>query len=381
MFMQILHCKWLQMLLGPITTFTLIVMVGVGGFAACAHLPTTQAAPMNHQAPCHSIQLPVALTPGGTKQSTIFATFCQPQQDTSSTVIITYHGNSYAQYYWDFPYQPERYSFVKAMQEQGYAVLNMDRLAVDHAYTAPNPAQTPGAEVSMATDNFALHQVVQALRDGKLGATFAKVILAGHSLGGYLAWQAGKDYPGDFDGFIITGSTHPLSASATTRVIPLLVPAAQNPKFAQAGLDAEYFAYKAGTRSFYYYLPNADRKVIDIDNQLMQVTVKQELIDGIGLESTGVSRSIHVPVLVVLGHYDLFACEPDAITTCNDHTVYQAESPFYSPQACLQVKVIPNSGHDLNLQKNARVWYAAAGNWIDAFVVHHHHACGTRSAV
>jgi pimeloyl-ACP methyl ester carboxylesterase len=177
----------------------------------------------------------------------------------------------------------------------------------------------------------------------------------------------------------LTGSIHPNSTVNTNKVIPLLVPAAQNPKFAHAGLDAGYYAYKAGTRSIYYYLPNADPRVIAKDNQLMQTTVKAELIEGLTLQGTTVSRSIHVPVLIVLGQHDLFGCAPDAIPTCTNASVHKAEAPYYSRQACLQTDVVPNAGHDLNLQKNAPVSYRDEATWIEAFVDHHHPSCGFRS--
>jgi pimeloyl-ACP methyl ester carboxylesterase len=327
----------------------------------------------------HCTPAPSHVNLGGVSYQ-VFASLCQPEKETK-TVIVTYHGNSYAQYYWDFPFQPERYSFVLNMNERGFAVYNLDRLAVDHAYTAPNPKQPPSSIVTIANDNLALHHIVLSLRNGAFGEKFSHVILAGHSLGGYMAWQFAKDYPHDVDAFLVTGSLHPNSQIATNEVIPLLNPAAQNPKFANAGLDAGYYAYNPGTRSIYYHLgSNVDQRVIDLDNQLMQVTVLQELIDGIGLEATTVSKSIHVPVLVVVGQYDKFGCEPDAIPVCNQQTVLQAEAPYYSPQACLQVNVVPDAGHDINLQRNAELWYTAAAKWINSTVLKHTNpSCGTRS--
>src|SRR5579859_5409827 len=167
---------------------------------------------------CEAASLPVALVSGASRKWTVAASLCQPRPATD-TVLVTYHGNSYAGYYWDFPYQPERYSFVNALVDAGYAVYHLDRLPVDHSYTHPNPAQPPSSAVTIQADNYALHQVVQALRAGTFGNRFSRVVLVGHSLGGYMAWQAGKDFPNDFDGFVITGSVHPNSQAATKKVI------------------------------------------------------------------------------------------------------------------------------------------------------------------
>jgi len=76
-----------------------------------------------------------------------------------------------------------------------------------------------------------------------------------------------------------------------------------------------------------------------------------------------ISAQITVPVLLVVGQQDSIVCGLLATDCSSAASVRQAEAPFYSPQAQLQVAVIPNVGHDLNLHEAAPVWFAAAASW------------------
>jgi len=64
-------------------------------------------------------------------------------------------------------------------------------------------------EISVASDAFVAHQVVQALRSGRIGGTaFQRVVLIGHSLGSFTSWQEAGEYH-DVDGVILTGIAIP----------------------------------------------------------------------------------------------------------------------------------------------------------------------------
>jgi hypothetical protein len=41
---------------------------------------------------------------------------------------------------------------------------------------------------------------------------------------------------------------------------------------------------------------------------------------------------------------------------------------YYSSQACVHIDVVPDSGHDLNLQINAPNWFATALEWAGQYV-------------
>jgi pimeloyl-ACP methyl ester carboxylesterase len=87
-------------------------------------------------------------------------------------------------------------------------------------------------------------------------------------------------------------------------------------------------------------------------------------------------QGIRVPILSVVGQYDAVFC---TAPSCPEA---QAEPAFYdchsqsagarnlvaticAPRAELELVVVPNAGHNLNLQRNAPAWFAIARHWSD----------------
>jgi pimeloyl-ACP methyl ester carboxylesterase len=87
-------------------------------------------------------------------------------------------------------------------------------------------------------------------------------------------------------------------------------------------------------------------------------------------------QGIRVPILSVVGQYDALFC---TAPSCPEA---QAEPAFYdcrsqsagarnvvaticAPRAELELVVFPDAGHNLNLQRNARTWFALARHWSD----------------
>ena len=87
-------------------------------------------------------------------------------------------------------------------------------------------------------------------------------------------------------------------------------------------------------------------------------------------------RSIRVPILSVIGQHDVFYCVAPSCPAA------QAEPAFYdchsqsagargvvaticAPRAELELVVFPNAGHNLNLHRNARAWFAIVRHWSD----------------
>jgi pimeloyl-ACP methyl ester carboxylesterase len=89
------------------------------------------------------------------------------------TVQLLVHGYSYARYYWDFPYQPETYSYVRRATAAGYATLAVDRLG-DGWSSRPK-----GRRLTWRTAARTISHVVTALRNGSLGTAFDRVVLVG----------------------------------------------------------------------------------------------------------------------------------------------------------------------------------------------------------
>jgi pimeloyl-ACP methyl ester carboxylesterase len=69
-----------------------------------------------------------------------------------------------------------------------------------------------------------------------------------------------------------------------------------------------------------------------------------------------------VPTLLVVGNYDSIAC---ADNNCAATNTLANEAANYHPDACVEIQLIPDAGHSLNLHRNAQDWFAIAREWSD----------------
>jgi len=108
--------------------------------------------------------------------------------------------------------------------------------------------------------------------------------------------------------------------------------------------------------------------VIGTDEQTKETITDSEFTTFFSIANSQLSKGIHVPVLVVVGQYDNIFCL-GTFSCTNTDAVKQYEAAYYTLQAQLQLLVIPQAGHDLNLQKTASTaWYPQAITWIQAFI-------------
>jgi hypothetical protein len=150
----------------------------------------------------------------------------------------------------------------------------------------------PSFLVSLDTNANITDQIIKKLRAGEIGSTaFNYVILVGHSYGTATAWLTAADY-GSADAVIGTGWATSIQSDPLVKFFSGFYPAILDPKFTPAGYDLGYNTPLPGERTneALYYLPNADPKVIELD---------------------------------------------------------------FQSSACFKAAVIPDAGHDLNLQMNA----------------------------
>lgn len=308
--------------------------------------------------PCDALTVPVALAPGLPTEYVIYGELCRPQAGPGRVVQVLVHGATYGHVYWDFPLQPQLYSYVRAATAGGYSTFNIDRIGVGRS------SHPPSTLVTVTANAYVVHQLVQGLRSGNIGGlAYSRVELVGHSLGSAVSWVEAGTYH-DVDGVIISGLLHKSSPSGTQLAFASIYPANQDPRFAGRGLDSGYLTTQPGTRGrIFYYSPTADPQVIATDEATKETVTSTELSDLFAVSASGISAQIDVPVLVVVGQYDRLYCGADATDCSSAASVLQAEAPFYSPQAQLQAVVIPSTGHDLNLHYTAQAWYAQALAW------------------
>jgi pimeloyl-ACP methyl ester carboxylesterase len=243
----------------------------------------------------------------------------------------------------------------------GYTTFAIDRIGTGQS---TRPAST---DVNLATSTYVLHEIVQRLKTGtSIGGTkFAKVIVIGHSFGSLTSLTEAATYH-DVDGVVLTSSLHKQNPNAAT--IAQTMPAQDDPSL--ANVPAGYLTQApGGIQAAFFYDPGtySDPAVINYNEQIKDTMTLGELQDIGSATTSTLSRQINVPVLEVVGQNDLLFCV-DAIDCSSNATVYKEEAPFFSAQAKLQVQVIPNTGHDLNLHYSAPKTYAAIMAWSLAHV-------------
>jgi pimeloyl-ACP methyl ester carboxylesterase len=305
---------------------------------------------------CEEVSFDVNLSPSDATVYQVFGVLCSRGNVKKQTIQIALHGATYGHLYWDWPYQPETYSYVRRATAAGYAVLNLDRIGIGQSDHPPADA------ITIESNAYVVHQIVQALRNGDLvvhsfGRIRAdRVALVGHSLGSVISIQEAATY-GDVDGVALTGVSH--------NVTPALgdvsfYPASLDPLFAGRNIPDGYLTTVPGTRPVFYYVPSLDPAVLVIDELTKETVTIGEL--NTAVPGLSFSTGIHVPVLVVVGDFDLAFCTAPSCTASGS---LASEPSFYPADACAEAVAIPNAGHDLNLQLQAQQAFTTVLSWMD----------------
>jgi alpha-beta hydrolase superfamily lysophospholipase len=343
--------------------------VGTAVLAAVAVLPAASAHADGLPEPtCAAYTLPVAITDPGSADQTMWGQLCYRGSREPATVQLLVHGATYNHLYWNFPYGDGYYSYVDAATAAGYATFDVDRIGDG------NSSHPPSTDVTLTAGAVALHDAVTALRTGTVGGhPFQHVIMVGHSLGSVEAWIETARYH-DVDAVIITGALHQLNPDLAALAQADVYPAADDPKFADSGLDPGYLTTRPGTReALFYDLATANPAVVALDEAGKDTDTVGELDGLFALESEPVSEQpssqVNVPVLVVVGADDNIFCTGVTAYNCASAASVQSyESQYYPAAAHLKVVVIPDTGHDLALSTTAPLTDAIMIGWSLATV-------------
>jgi pimeloyl-ACP methyl ester carboxylesterase len=347
--------------------FSLLRFVALALVVAGACLFFTEQA---HAAPafggvgtCQSYNVTdIALAEGQPAINTIYGELCNPLRGPSHAVQLLLHGGTYGHLYWDWPQQPSLYSAVRYFSMAGYSTFNIDRIG------SGSSSHPPSSDISFASNAYVVHELVGRLKAGAIGGfSFRRVILVGHSLGSYIAIIEAGTYQ-DVDGVVLTGYLHQTNPNGIALFQSEIIPANTDPSGRFSSLDSGYLTTAPGTRgSLFYYEPGiySDPTVIAEDEQTKETMTTGEIASA---ATPPDSALIKVPVLEVVGQQDAIFCGSGAVDCSSNTSVYQEESPYFSPGARLQVYVIPNTGHDLNLHLTAPQTYATIIGWSQLFL-------------
>jgi pimeloyl-ACP methyl ester carboxylesterase len=312
---------------------------------------------------CSEHRVPVALAPGQPTEHFIWGRLCSPKTARDPrTIQLLVHGYSLSHAYWDFPYQPERYSYTRFMAEAGYATFNVDRLGIG------NSSKPLGGEVNLDTHVFTLHQVIAALRGGAMGGVaFDRVVAVGHSYGTATSETLAGVHPGDVDLLVATGWLHPISPSWLMMFRLQQVPAQIEERLRDR--PPAYVTPAPGTSpASFYSAEQTDPAIGPISETLRQTGTEGEWYTGLRLPGFPldplITKRVRIPILFVMGQNDILFCGGD-VPPCDDaRAVVKRERPYFSSEV-FEAYIQPAAGHNVTEQLNAHDGYRAVLKFLD----------------
>ncbi|WP_223199245.1 alpha/beta hydrolase [Solihabitans fulvus] len=303
---------------------------------------------------CSETSLPVSL---GLLPETVHGQLCLPAGDTPRTVQLLVHGGTYNSQYWDLPYDSGSYSYQRDMAANGLATFAVDLLGSGRS------SQPLSALVTGTSQASVVHQIVGKLCAGAVsGLRFDRVVLVGHSMGSGVAVLEAATYH-DVDGVILTGMSHSMNLLALTNIFVQGVrPALLDPELSQRGGDPGYVTTMPGTRGLFHDPGVVDPGVLAADEATKDQVPATVVPDLLTLAFVSpLSRAITVPVLIANGDRDGLFC---AFTCSSEESFLAAENPYFSPDAHLEVRLVPQAGHAVALAISAPDYRADVRDWL-----------------
>lgn len=272
----------------------------------------------------------------------------------NNVVQLLVSGLTYDHTYWD---QSPAYSYVRFANAAGVATFNIDRIGVGES------DKPPAAEVTVPSEAFVVKQIVHRLKDHY---GFKKVIGVGHSLGAAILMIEGSYPDAGVDGLILADYTHAGNVPFIIEISSLRYPAAEDPKFAGAGLPEGYVTSLPGTRGYQFFNEDfADPRVIAADERLKATGTTGELSTINVARNPAYSSAIKAPVLFVVGQKDRLDCDEAIVgLSCqNSKAIEDREESLFPNVRSFEAFTLRSSGHSTNLHFDAVVWYLKANLW------------------
>ncbi len=342
---------------------TLLALALLTGFLKSGGLTTPlQAAPGTRLttavemagASCQRQVIPVTLSQGGWFRFDLVGELCSVGKPDGKVLQVLVSGSGYGAIYWDFPYQPDTYSYTRAALRAGYATFNFYRLGMgesDHPF---------GLLLNVDNQAYVLGQIITALRTAH---DFSAVVTVGHSFGSVIAIAHALGHPWQVGGIVLTGFAHNTNPGFVMAMRTGVDLAAVKGPFAGRIVDPTYIVSKPDTRGDTFYTrANADPRVIETDELNRQTTAIAEAISASKYFGPQ-SRDLQVPVFLLLGADDFVVC--GGKLDCRDHAVAIAhEQTFFSQTSCLEMVVLDDTNHASALHLNAPQNFSLILEWV-----------------
>jgi pimeloyl-ACP methyl ester carboxylesterase len=298
----------------------------------------------------------------------MYVELCMPSAGTRAVQVrVTPSASNHA--YWDPSFEPDRYSYVQALNAARFATLSIDPIGSGRSQHPPSARVTVGHYVVQ------LHHLIGLLRGGKIGGrAFEAVITNGLSNGSLEASRYR-----DVDGVILTGYTSPVNAkNLALEAGPNAQLARTDPRYAALHLGPGYISFKPDFWQRVLLSADGYDPAMRAAAGEQQDTTTVSYLGGIGLgiarnnllAAVAASRRITAPVLVAAGGEDMLMCgtSPFGADCTNAATLRRSVTPFYPATSRLDTFVLPRAGHAMNLARNAPDWFAFAIGWSQQVV-------------
>jgi pimeloyl-ACP methyl ester carboxylesterase len=245
---------------------------------------------------------------------------------------------------------------VASANDAGMATLALDRIGTGRS------SQPLGLAVTIDSNAFVAHQVVQALRHGPLGE-YQRVALVAHSYGSWTAWYESSRYR-DVDVAVFSGISHGITPTAYARLLPRFFPAPLDAQLRGRVHDLTYLTSQPGERYTMFHAPGpVDPSLLAYD-EAHKTTVTAGEIDNFPLILTQ-PLDIRAPVLLANSTLDPLFCGLLAADCSTAERLVATEGPYLGPDVpSIGGFVLPGAGHDLNYAPNAPSWFETAQRWI-----------------
>ncbi len=303
---------------------------------------------------CEERTFEVQLSADGWRTYGVVGSLCWMGELDGQTLAVTVSGNGYGSVYWDFPYEPDSYSFVRAALRRGLAVFNFDRLGIGRS------DRPFGVFLNVDNQAYVLAEIINGLTaDYSVG----KVVTVGHSFGSTISIAHALTWPENVAGIVLTGFGHNVNPEFGPGMRNKIAFAAFEGPFAEEVVDPTYIVTKPGGGEMFYVIENTDPKVLAVDDLNKQTTALGEVTSA-GKYFDNQSLGLDVPVFTLLGDADVVVCGGDL--DCKDHAALVAhENQFYSPAACHDMQVAANTGHNSTLHNNGPANIQLMLDWIE----------------
>jgi pimeloyl-ACP methyl ester carboxylesterase len=283
-----------------------------------------------------------------------------PEDLRRDELHILVHGAGADHRYWDWPMEPERYSYVAWAAERGIATLNLDRIGCGHS------SRPPGREVTVGAQADGISQVIEAMRSGRTASvpSFSRIVLVGHSIGSVICGVSVAVHGGP-DALVLTGYL-PVDGTAEMgdELFSFAFVSAIEGKPELAGLvDDDYLVPREGlgVDELRFWEPVTDPEVMLFDGLIKGPATRAELRDA-ALAGPQI-RSVAVPTLALIGEHDALLIDKNL----NESTAFDTVKRVRPTVAAgFEFEVVPGAGHMQCLQHNAHDSYAAMDRWLDA---------------